>query len=123
MIWEEEEQVVNLCHLEESQLEFRNSQFVINYDILMNGKTKIRDFYHHLQMHGTLPIRSKSNYRYPSMFLRILFQLDSCCINTFGTNPLIHHNNPGTEAVKVLKHPHPLIHIHKHTKSHTFKYY
>ena len=33
-----------MCHLEESQLEFRNSQFVINYDILMNGKTKIRDF-------------------------------------------------------------------------------
>lgn len=33
MIWEEEEQVVNLCHLEESHLEFRNSQFVINYDI------------------------------------------------------------------------------------------
>lgn len=33
MIWEGEEQVVNLCQLEESQLDYRNSQFVIDYDV------------------------------------------------------------------------------------------
>ena len=33
MIWEGEEKVVNLCQLEESQLDYRNSQFVIDYDV------------------------------------------------------------------------------------------